>query len=245
MNSVSASKTKLSASLNSISKAYGIPQTLSKVEDEFCERVAASILDFRLKKERAILEEAQAAKEGNVAPTTSYPFTKMAHPLHRVNCDLENLGEDMTDPTEGSFSKGKHKILRVGYSSMSTRNWRNTTRIRKPEKPEKPEKRRMGRRHRTIPKVKLDAPIDDSPYAQVTSKGFTASKLPHRYKEIKSVMQPSLPTTGNDSSFAAIPKLVSYATEIWRQEEEEERRREDKMLEESRAGTVDKEKNGK
>lgn len=211
-------------------KGYRIPQTRSYVEDEWCTRVAASILDFRLKKEQELMQIAE--EEKNRKPQL-YPSTLSPH---RLNCDLENLGLDMTDPQGSSFSEGKHKILRVGYNRTSTRNWRNTTRIKSPVKPEKPEKpmRGYGRRHRhrAIPKIKVDAPIDGAyAYKGGTSKGFTESKLPHRYKEIKSVMQPSLPTTGNEARFQSIPRLVQKATEIWTQEEEEERKREERWRE--------------
>ena len=49
-------------------------------------------------------------------------------------------------------------------------------------------------------------------------------------------MQPRLPTTGNESRFAAIPKLVSFATEIWKEEEEEAKKREEDLRERASAG---------
>ena len=239
--------TKTSPSL-AVLKGYGFPQTLSEVEDRWCEQVAASIIEFRLKKEEeeklkqeellAVREEEQRSLQhesrggggdgggrgvGNREGDGGESSSDQVLSLHRLNCDLEHLGEDLTDPTEGSFSKGRHNILRVGYNPVSTRNWRNTTRGKKPLVVES--RYRPTRRHKAVPSIKVDAPIDG--YAPVVrSKGFHwKSKLPPIYTEMKSVLQPSLPTTGNETKFASIPKLVSYATKIWKQEEEEEKRR--------------------
>ena len=223
-----ASMKKTSPSFKAL-KGYGIPHTLSRVEDEWCERVAASIIDFRLKKEMEI--EALACE----VPEDPEEESTRDFPLHRLNCDLEDLGEDRTDPTEGSFSRGKHDILRVGYSQVTTRKWKNATRIKKPPKTAV-ERYRPSRRHKAVPSIKVDAPIDGK-LTSVTPRSFHwKSKLPPIYKEIKSVMQPRLPTTGNESRFAAIPKLVSFATEIWKEEEEEAKKREEDLRERASAG---------
>ncbi len=211
-------------------KGYGIPQTLSHVEDRWCERVAQSIIDFRLKKEAeldaaASREAAQAEEEaisGDDGDDCEAAGGLEEYPLHRLNCDLEDLGEDKSDPKEG-YAKGKHDILRVGYNPVCTQKWRNSTRKGKPNVVGR---YRPTRKHKRVPSIKVDAPIDGQAVVK-SSKGFgLGSKLPPIYKEMKSVMQPGLPTTGNDAKFKAIPKLVSYATDIWRQEEEALRQRE-------------------
>jgi len=210
---------KTSESLKSL-KGYGIPQTLSRAEDEWCERVAASIIEVRLKKKEESEEVAvqrKAKVEEEEVEEEEEPETVPT--AHRVDCDLEILGEDLTDPTEGSFSSGKHKILRVGYyNPVSARNWRSTTRIKKPHTAHV-QKYRPSRRHRPVPSIRLDAPIDEC--APVTSRGFRESKLPPIYKEIKSVMQPALPTIdGTSTMFKSIDKQIDKAKEIWRQEEQ-------------------------
>ena len=223
---------KTSASLKSL-KGYGIPQTVNRAEDQWCESVAASIVDVRLKRreeeeqEVALLKEkARRADEEDGEEDGS----RQTLALNRLNCDFVDLGEDLTDPTEGSFSSGKHKILRVGYYNRgSDRKWRNTTRIKRPDVASVT-KYRPTRRHKHVPMIKVDAPVDEA-LAVTASKppGFRKSKLPPMYKEIKSVMQPSLPTIdGNGDKFKSIDRQIEVAREIWRQEEEERRRAEER-----------------
>ena len=186
---------KTSASLKSL-KGYGIPQTVNRAEDQWCESVAASIVDVRLKRreeeeqEVALLKEkARRADEEDGEEDGS----RQTLALNRLNCDFVDLGEDLTDPTEGSFSSGKHKILRVGYYNRgSDRKWRNTTRIKRPDVASVT-KYRPTRRHKHVPMIKViensqSPTLSSSPCscrAQTRSRhlGDTSSNSTHESRE--------------------------------------------------------------
>ncbi len=197
------------------------PTTMS-FEEQWCTTVAKSLL--RAKFDNLEVEDTTPKMKWPIRPKPKMPPVANLNPFVHGQVHVK----------EGFFM-ATGRLTRLGYSSKASKNWRNVTiehkqalqraaaPARAPTPRQKPANpRRRKPKGRPPPRTSMDGLLhgQECDTHQRAAPAFRwKSKLPPIYKEIKTVMQPSLPTTGNDDKFAEIPQLVKDLQEmvVWEQ----------------------------
>lgn len=179
-------------------------------EQQWCNNVADTLLKLKLEKVKPEGGDATKRAVKNQSPK-----------VQNVNPSLARTASSAREgPSKAKTDLSKHK---PGYDVRASKKWRNTSRSSGTSSVTTPKQQQQQCLYNTnsLSSISMDSAL--SGHVFMKSKGFSwKSKIPPIYKEIKTVMQPSLPTTGNEETFAAIPKLVAYATRLWEKEQEAE-----------------------